>query len=155
LSTRSASTDPNSAIVNSVTFSPDGTTLAIGDIDGTIALVNMVTRSVIAPLHDPGGKGVKSLAFSPDGVIMAAADANGNTYLWNVATRKVIATLTDPGSNGVTSVAFSPNGKILATGDEDGGANLWYGDFRLSTLVIYVSCSTTITDTTVSSQIPR
>ena len=42
-------TDPNSAIVNSVTFSPDGTTLAIGDIDGTIALVNMVTRSVIAP----------------------------------------------------------------------------------------------------------
>jgi WD40 repeat protein len=134
-------TDPSSTIVNSVTFSPDGTTLAIGDVDGTIALVNMDTRSVIATLQDPGGKGVKSVAFSPDGAILAAADANGSTYLWNVATRKVITTLADPGSKGITSLAFSPNGKILATGDEDGSANLWYGNFRLSTPVINMSCS--------------
>jgi serine/threonine protein kinase/Tol biopolymer transport system component len=162
LPTHPAITDPNPTIVNSVTFSPDGTTLAIGDINGAIALVNVETERLTGTLHDPGNKGVKSVAFSPDGATLAVADANGNTYLWNVATRKVIATLTDPGSKGVTSVAFSPNGKILATGDEDGSANLWYGNFRLSALVINVSClvikvscsTTTITDITVSSQIP-
>jgi WD40 repeat protein len=136
-------TDPQPLMVNSLAFSHDGTTLAIGDINGTIALINMETRRPIATLYDPGSKGVESVAFSPNDAAMAVADANGSTYLWSVATRKVIATLPDPGSGGVTSVAFSPNGKILATGDEDGSANLWHGNFRLSIIVINVSCFVT------------
>jgi WD40 repeat protein len=131
-------TDPHPVMVNSLAFSHDGTTLAIGDIDGTIALINVEAKSVIATVHDPGGKGVESVAFSPDDAVLAVADANGSTYLWRVATRKIFATLINPGGRGVTSVAFSPDGKILATGDEDGSANLWQGNFRLSILVINV-----------------
>jgi serine/threonine protein kinase/WD40 repeat protein len=154
-------TDPHPVMVNSVAFSHDGANLAIGDIDGTVALINMAAKRAIATLNDPGSKGVESVAFSPNDAVLAVADANGYAFLWNVATRKIITALKDPGGKGITSVAFSPNGKILATGDEGGGANLWYGNFRLSNLVIKVSCpvikmscSTMITDLTVSSQIP-
>jgi WD40 repeat protein len=135
--TASTATDPSyPMIINSVAFSPDGATLAIGDLDGSTYLMDVATGKQIGVLPDPGRKGVDSVAFSHDGDTLAVGDANGRTYLWDVATQGVIAVLTDPGSGGVTSVAFSPDDQILATGDEDGSANLWRGKFRLSIPVV-------------------
>jgi WD40 repeat protein len=85
--------------VDSVAFSPHGSTLATGDSGGTAYLWNLAgqTHTVIS---EPGT--VWAVAFSKSG-ILAVGDADGSTYLRAAATGDYMATLTDPasGSQGV------------------------------------------------------
>jgi WD40 repeat protein len=127
-----------------VVFSPDGTTLAIADGDGTARLWNVSTRAQIGAPIIPGGSngGVNWVAFSPDGTTLATADHDGTVWLWDVSTHAQIgAPITLPGgSNGlVDGVAFNPNGKILATADGDGTARLW--DVAFPTNLVKAVCS--------------
>jgi WD40 repeat protein len=112
-------------VADTAAFSPDGETVAVGDVNGQTGLVNIATLTTTVTFTDAASKGVVSVAFSPDGKTLAAGDSNGSTYLWDIATRKLIATLTDTGSKGVASVAFSPDGKTLAAGDFNGSTYLW------------------------------
>jgi serine/threonine protein kinase/sugar lactone lactonase YvrE len=113
--------------VNSVAFSPDGKTLAVGDFNGDVCLWAVATGHVVATLTGPAGSAsVDSVAFSPDGTMLAAGNGDGSTYLWSVASHRVVATLADPGgSEGVNAVAFSPDSKTLATADADDSTYLW------------------------------
>jgi hypothetical protein len=116
---------PSAARISSAAFSPDGTTLAEANADGTIHLWDVPAKSLIGTLNNPPGRAVSSVAFSPDGITLATADANGSTYLWNLPAKSLIATLTDPGQRAVVWVAFSRDGKILATADAGGSTYLW------------------------------
>ena len=109
--------------VHIVTFSPDGTTLALVAWDYTVRLWNIETGLNIATLEGHTGQ-VTSVAFSPDGAILASGSTDGTVPLWNVATGKNIATLSGHQSS-VRSVAFSPDGATLASGSRDGAVKLW------------------------------
>ena len=112
--------------MNAVAYSPAGTTVAVGDLDGSTYLWDTATGKVTATLTDPGNNAdVNAVAFSPAGTTLAAGDHDGSTYLWDVATRKISATLADPGSEDVMSVAFGPGGTTLAAADANGRAYLW------------------------------
>ncbi len=68
----------------SVSFSPDGTTLAYGRNDGTILMWDVVTRENIATLAGHNGW-VRSVSFSPDGTTLASGADDGTVLLWDMS----------------------------------------------------------------------
>ena len=110
-------------LVMSVSFSPDGTTLASGSRDGTVKLWDIATKTNIATLEGHG-EPVRSVSFSPDGTTLASESLDATIRLWDVATGTNIATL-EGHRYGVNSVSFSPDGTLLASGATDGTVKLW------------------------------
>lgn len=121
--------------VGTVAFSPDGTLVATGDVDGYIRLWDAASRKPIgqpiaAELDDTvTGGGVIALAFSPDGTVLASAGMDGSVKLWNVATRspagRPLPTSLSISGRGADYLAFRPDGKVLATASSGGYVRQW------------------------------
>ena len=119
--------------MNSVAFSPDGTTLASASNDTTIHLWDTQTGELRRTFT--GHKDViNSVAFSPDGKVLASGSGNiytrgtsgsqGKTIrLWDVETGTIRRTLPAQ-KHEVLCVAFSPDGKVLAA-SQDKIIQLW------------------------------
>ena len=110
-------------------FSPDGTTLATGSGDNTVAAVGRGRPQAVATLtgHTDG---VFSVAFSPDGKTLArrrklqGQRARDVVQIWKVPSGNAVGSF----DTGVYSsaVAFSPDGKRLATASMGNDAvQLW------------------------------
>ena len=108
---------PTASSVRSVSFSPDGATLASGSGDRTIRLWDVATGESIATLEGHTSL-VSSVSFSPDGATLASGSWDNTVKLWDVATHTPIATL-EGHTSSVRSVSFSPDGATLASGSED------------------------------------
>ena len=114
---------PTASGVSSVSFSPDGATLASGSWDGTVQLWDVVTGEPIATLGGRESSG-SSVSFSPDGATLASGSWDGTVQLWDVVTGEAIVTL-EGHTSGVSSVSFSPDGSTLASGAGDYTVRLW------------------------------
>lgn len=121
-----------------ISFSPDGRTLASGDVANTVQLWDMTNEvspaveirqsvyTLIAqeePVSGPKAL-VWQVTFSPDGTLLAAASGDGKIRIWDVESGSLVATLAGH-SKAATSVAFSPDGRWLASGGLDGKVILW------------------------------
>lgn len=126
----------HASAVTSVTFSPDGHTLATcGDYPADAVQLWDVTDPAHPALLDHSlAGGASSVTFSPDGRTLATittsaiagAPGDGTVRLWNVSDRANPAPLGQPLSgytSPVRTVAFSPNGQTLATAGTD--VRLW------------------------------
>lgn len=119
----------HTARVSSVAFSPDGTKLVSGSVEGTLKLWEVKTGRDITTLQGRGDGLYTSVAFSPDDALIAqASGAVGTVELWDVSTEKIINTITGH-TGSVYSVAFGPDSTKLTVA-------LWrsqvwnYGMFR-------------------------
>jgi WD40 repeat protein len=109
--------------VLSVAFSPDGSRLATGSVDGTAKIWDVESGS---PLHTLYGhtSSVSSVAFSPDGKRLATGSDDWTAKIWDVERDSLLHTLYGHKSS-VSSVAFSPDGECLATGSDDWTVKIW------------------------------
>ena len=110
--------------VDTVAFSPNGQTLAVGDSGGYVGLWNMAGEKRTATFLYEGSE-VNSVAFSPNGQTLAVGDESGDISLWDTTTGKRTATLSEGTGSVVYSVVFSPNGHTLAVGDSSRFVGLW------------------------------
>ncbi|HEY9638873.1 MAG TPA: NB-ARC domain-containing protein, partial [Coleofasciculaceae cyanobacterium] len=109
--------------VLTMVFSPDGTLLATGDIDGVIHLWLVSSGQPLLTLQGHQGW-IWHLAFSPDGQMLASGSFDASIRLWNVQNGNCLHVLQGHIS-AVRSVSFSPQGDILASGSFDTSIRLW------------------------------
>ncbi len=114
--------------INSLAFSPDGTTLAISSdkcatgqgVTGCGELLNIAIGQEIDTTETP-----VSVAFAPDGKTMATAGSGGMVLLWDASTLGQTGPSFPSLGTRFNSVVFSPDGTMLATGGDDGMVRLW------------------------------
>ncbi|MFN7927193.1 MAG: hypothetical protein U0Y68_04475 [Blastocatellia bacterium] len=109
--------------VLSVSYSPDGRTLASGGEDGAVRLWDMNGRQPLVALIGHHNA-INAVAFSPDSKLVASGSVDKTVILWDVTTRKAITTFAGH-KRDVRAVAFSPDGHTLVSGSEDGTMKFW------------------------------
>ncbi|MDJ0667299.1 MAG: protein kinase [Desulfobacterales bacterium] len=109
-----------------IALSPDGRVLASAQRDGTIDLIDLVSRKSMGPRLNAHRGGIRDVDFSPDNRWLVSAGNDGTLRLWPLsqrlgeAGRKI-------GESGdvIMSVDFSPDGTTVSTGNGDGTVQIW------------------------------
>ena len=115
----------NIGTVQSISFSPDGKTIASASWDGTIKLWSLDGKEIKA---FQGDKYLfNSVSFSPDGKMLASGNRNGSMTLWNLnGNSQWTRSVNDGGQTyAVWSVSFSFDGNTLASASRDGTIKIW------------------------------
>lgn len=118
-------------VAHTVSGSPDGALLAVGDDAGT-RVWNIARPHRAHQLKVPVRRGTHTVptwatAFGPDNRTVAAGGADGRVRLWSIGeTRRPGGPVELPGraEAGVRSLAFSPDGRLLAATSPDAGSSL-------------------------------
>ncbi len=114
--------------VFSMTFSPDGNSLAV--LSRTIRIIDLKTRKQTF-LYDGHGnaswwetKGARAMAYAPSGKVIASGGYGGDVKIWEASTGREIASWVAH-ETWVDAITFSTDGAILATSN---GLGLGSGD---------------------------
>jgi|GEM_PF-526056 len=113
--------------VTACTFSPDGTRILAGTLDGALILWDAATG---ARLASGGTRQLGTVCtFSPEGMRIVSCTTSGQTELWDGATLARLAKLARPGD--CFACAFSPDGTKVVAGGKTAYPQEMRGDLRL------------------------
>ena len=116
----------NSDGITALAFSPAGTMLASGGLDGKIHLLDIATRRELEVSRGPEST-VTALRFAIDGTFLASGEENSTLRYWNSLTGEETAKF-QVKSRAIGALAFSPATRFLAIGDAIG--EIWLYDFK-------------------------
>ena len=103
-------------------FSPDGSTLALGDSGGWVTFYRTSDWREVSAMQ-ACRNGVGPMTFSADGKRLAVVD-DQELVILDVAMARVSARMIGS-SNHITCECFSPDRKRVVTGSEDGAVRIW------------------------------
>ena len=106
-----------------VAYSPDGTQLAMADVDGVTTLWRTSEWTRTGDLTTDH-RGVVRVRYSNDGRLLATANLAGAARIWDLKTAKVVTELTGHTAS-LTGIAFSPDGTQLASVGGDATVRMW------------------------------
>jgi WD40 repeat protein len=113
----------------SVSWSPDGNHIAIGDGQEPIRIWDVLAEQEVMfllghgeSLHPNIAQGVAATAWSPDGTLLASGGYDGTVRIWDISTGAELHTLQNRASP-VLSVSWSNDNKHLISADGD--VTLW------------------------------
>ena len=109
--------------VSVVTFSPDGNTLAVGDLAGRALLWDVNHHRTAQKLH--GHKSaVNAAVFVPNTDLVATGGGDSSIILWDARSGKIVQNLKGHAS-ALLSLSASPGGDLLASGSTDTSIKIW------------------------------
>ena len=109
--------------LRSVAWSPDGTRLATGGIEGAVKIWDALSGRQLACLRGQTGE-VTSVAWNADGRRLAFAGGDTTVKLWDLGAGGTVSNLRGH-TNPVLCVAWSPDGARLASGGRDKTVTIW------------------------------
>jgi WD40 repeat protein len=109
-----------------LSYSPDGRTLAVGSISGSVYLLDAASGRQERELQGHNGWVViRGVSFSPDGALLASASLDGTVRLWSPRTGADRGTLQQRGLR-LLGLTWKPDGEQLATTSDTAGAlSVW------------------------------
>jgi len=110
------------SLVYALSFSPDGTRLAVGGLaDAQLWDVAAWRQQLQLTGH---ASLVRSIAWSPDQTQIATGSEDSTIKIWDPVTGELLSTLQGH-SAAVNALAWSPDGALLASGSDDEDIRLW------------------------------
>ena len=111
-------------VVESLTFSPDGTVLASIGSDNQLRLWRVADGSCTASIPHPH-QWQPVVGISPNNQLLASADDAHRVRVWSVARGAELRTLAAAGQAEILGLEFSPDGSQLAAFTDDAAIRLW------------------------------
>ena len=108
-----------------ITFSPDGTRMAIAQ-SLSIRLRNIQTGEEVSLSGHTND--VYFVAFSPDGKRIVSASNDDTIHIWNSGTSEMVLGPLRGHTDAVTSAVFSPDGRRIVSASDDDTIRIWNSD---------------------------
>jgi len=109
--------------VGRIAFHPDGTRLAVANLDGLPRVWDLSTRSEVLALTGHAGKAT-AIAYSADGTRLATGSSDQTVRIWDAASGEELRMIDGP-TSASSRIAFSPDGTRLASLGTDGTLTVW------------------------------
>ena len=126
------------ALVSGISFSPDGSRLAIGTWQGSVLLLGLQADRAREESSVTHAGGVTAVVWSPDGRTIMSSDDSGLLCVWDATTGGCLRSY-QVSSGGIQTLAFSRDASVVAIGGQDGKVEFRDAETHTALAVLFLA----------------